>query len=168
MSIVKPFFWKGDKSSMTNYGSISLSMVFSKVLAKVMYGRLSHHMHTNNIVPEQFGFRQGSSTENVAFKLTDSVLQSINQKLHVGGKFHDLAKGFNCVHHEILLVKFHYYGIQGTVANRFRPYLADGKQKTNKIITKTFLKMGNSKTWSSQGVNFGPLLFIIYITYLQQ
>jgi hypothetical protein len=28
-------------------------------------------MHTNNVlVPEQFGFRQGSSTENAAFKLT--------------------------------------------------------------------------------------------------
>jgi hypothetical protein len=46
-----------------------------------MYSRLSHHMHTNNIlVPEQFGFRQGSSTENAAFKLTDIVLKSVNQK----------------------------------------------------------------------------------------
>jgi len=36
-----------------------------------MYSGLSHHMHTNNVlVPEQFGFRQGSSTENAAFKLT--------------------------------------------------------------------------------------------------
>jgi len=56
-------------------------MVFSKVLGKVVYSKLSHHMHTNNIlVPEQFGFRQGSSTENAAFKLTDSVPKSINQK----------------------------------------------------------------------------------------
>jgi len=36
-----------------------------------MYSRLSHHMHTNNIlVPEQIGFGQGKSTDNAAFKLT--------------------------------------------------------------------------------------------------
>jgi hypothetical protein len=64
ISIVKPLFKKGDKTSMTNYMPISLLMVSSKVLGKVMYNRLSHHMHTNNIlVPEQFGFRQRSSTE---------------------------------------------------------------------------------------------------------
>jgi hypothetical protein len=51
-----------------------------------MYNRLSHHMHTNNtLVPEQFGLRQGKSTDNAAFMLSNSVLKSINQKMHVGG-----------------------------------------------------------------------------------
>jgi hypothetical protein len=46
-----------------------------------MYGRLSHYLQTNNIlVPEQFGFRKEISTENAVFKLTDSVLISINIK----------------------------------------------------------------------------------------
>jgi hypothetical protein len=31
-----------------------------------------------------------------------------------GGIFWDLAKVFDCVNQEILLVKLHYYGIQGT------------------------------------------------------
>jgi hypothetical protein len=50
-------------------------------------------MHANNIlVPEQFGFRQGKSTKNVAFKLTDSVFKSINQIC-------DLAKAVDYVNH---------------------------------------------------------------------
>jgi hypothetical protein len=65
-----------------------------------MYSRLSHHVHTNNIlIPKQYGFRQGSSTEDAAFKLTDSVLKSINQKMHVGGMFCDLAKASGCINH---------------------------------------------------------------------
>jgi hypothetical protein len=61
-------------------------------------------MHINNIlVPEQFGFRQGESTNNAAFKLTNSVLKSINQKMHVGKILFDLAKASDFVNHEILL-----------------------------------------------------------------
>jgi hypothetical protein len=116
---------------MKNYRPISLLTVFSKVLEKVMYNRLSHHKHTNNIlVPEQFGFRQGKSPDNAAFKLTNSILKSIKQKMHLWGIFCDLAEAFDWVNHEILLAKLHYYGIQGTIANWFGSYLTNRKQKT--------------------------------------
>jgi hypothetical protein len=60
-----------------------------------MYNRLSHHMHTNNmLVPEKFGFRQGKCTGNAAFKLTNSVLKSVNQKIYVGGIFCVFSKTF--------------------------------------------------------------------------
>jgi hypothetical protein len=80
------------------------------------------------LVPEQFGFRQGKSTENAAFKITGSVFKSINQKMHVG-IFCYLAKAFDSVNHEILLAKLHYYGVQGTVANWFRSFLTENKKK---------------------------------------
>jgi hypothetical protein len=57
--------------SVTNYGSISLLIIFSKVLEKVTYNKLSHYLRTNNIlVPEKYGFRRGISTENTPFKQT--------------------------------------------------------------------------------------------------
>ena len=66
-----------------------------------MHSRLSHHLHTNNIlVTEQCGFRKGISTEDAAWRLTDNVLKSINQKMQVGEICCDLAKTFDCVNHE--------------------------------------------------------------------
>jgi hypothetical protein len=50
--------------------------------------------------------------------------------MHVGGISCDLAKSLDCVNQEILVAKLHYYGIQGTVANRFRSHLTNRKQKT--------------------------------------
>jgi hypothetical protein len=98
---------------MKNHRTISLLTVFSKVMEKVIYNRLSHHMHTSNIlVPEQFGFRQGSSTDNAAFKLIGVYSNLSIKKRHVSGIFCDLANVFDCVYHEILLVKVHNYGIQ--------------------------------------------------------
>jgi hypothetical protein len=79
--------------------------------------------------------------------------------MHVGGIFCDSAKSFDYVNHEILLLKLHYYDIQGTVAKWFRSHLTGRKQ----IITEIFLKIGNSKTWSSQGSILGSLLFVIYV-----
>jgi hypothetical protein len=76
ISVVKPLYKKGHKTSMTNYRPISLLTTFSKTLEKVMYNRLSHHTQSNNIlVPEQFGFRKDVSTEDAAFKLTDKYVK---------------------------------------------------------------------------------------------
>jgi hypothetical protein len=68
----------------------SLLTTFSKVLEKVMYSRLSQHMHYHNIlVPEQSGFRKGISTQDVAYQLRDNVLKAVKQKMHVGEIFCD-------------------------------------------------------------------------------
>jgi Notch-like protein len=69
MSVVRPLYKKSDKISMTNYRPISLLTTFSKVLYKVIYNRLSHHMYINNIlVPEQYGFRKGVSIEKCSLQ----------------------------------------------------------------------------------------------------
>jgi hypothetical protein len=49
--------------------------------------------------------------------------------MHVGEIFCYLAKTFDSVNHEILLSKLCVYGIQGIVAEWFKSYLADRKQK---------------------------------------
>jgi hypothetical protein len=72
---------------MSNYRPTSLLTTFSKILEKVTYNWLSHYLQTNNIlVSEQFAFRKEISTENAAFKLTDSVLKSRNQEMQQENK----------------------------------------------------------------------------------
>jgi len=79
-----------------------------------MHGIVSQHLHTNNIlVTEQYGFRKGISTEDVAFRLRDITFKSINQQMQVEGIFCDLAKASDCVNHDILSAKLHFYGIWG-------------------------------------------------------
>ena len=111
---------------MTNYRPVSLLTVFSKVLEKAMYSRLSQQLHANNIVvTEQYNFREEISTEDAAFRLTDIVFKSVYQKMHVGGIVCDLAKAFDGVNHEILLPKLHFYGILGVSEDWLRSYLTN-------------------------------------------
>jgi hypothetical protein len=126
-----------------------------------MQNRLNHYLQTNNIpVPKQFGFREGICNENSAFRLIDSVLKSINKKMHVGGICCDLVKALNCVNHEILLTKLHFWHSRSN--SKLIQILPNRKQKIIKIIKfnpKHLLKLGNNRAWNSPAVNFKAFAF---------
>jgi len=48
--------------------------------------------------------------------------------MHVGGILCDVAKACDCMHHEILLAKLHFHGIQGG-CDWFRSCLKERKLK---------------------------------------
>ena len=49
--------------------------------------------------------------------------------MHVAGIFCDLTEAFDCMNHEILLAKLHFYGIRGVYEDWFRSYLTNTRQK---------------------------------------
>jgi tRNA G37 N-methylase TrmD len=58
---------------MTNDRPVSVLTVFPKVFEKALQSILSQQLHTNILVTEEYGFRKRISSEDAAFRLTDSA-----------------------------------------------------------------------------------------------
>lgn len=60
--------------------------------------------------------------------LVTKILKAFERKNFAWGTFCDLSKRLDCVDHDILLPKLHYYSIHGLALNLFKFYLSNGKQ----------------------------------------
>jgi hypothetical protein len=84
----------------------SLLTSFPKVFEKAMYDRLTEHFNINKIlIKQQFGFGKNLATEDIIYKLTNEILNVLNNKTIVDSIFCDLEKAFHSVNHEKLLIK---------------------------------------------------------------
>jgi hypothetical protein len=129
-AIVKPLFKNGGRSNISNCRPISLLLVFSKILEKIMFCRLKQQLSINNILlMERYGFRMDWSTEQADYTLVNGILQAWNSELQVVGIFCDLDKAFDRVNHEILIEKLKYYGDNGTAIDWIKSYLHKRKQR---------------------------------------
>jgi len=147
LSIIEPIYKKGNRMNPTNYSPISLLTSFLKGFEKDLCIGLTEHFYSNKLlVGNLFGFRKGAATEDVTFKLTNEILNALNNKTMAGSIFCDLEKAFNSVNHDLLLSKLHYYGISGKAKLLLESYIQNRYQRVQ--IINLYLNSNTVSKWT--------------------
>ena len=119
-----------------------------------------HHLSpqcNNLLIPHQFGFRKGHSTDYAILHIYDKIIESFSKKEHMIGIFMDLSKAFDTIDHQILIHKLNSYGIRGQALSWFKDYLHNRQQY---VAFQTHESQKQSiKCGVPQGSILGPLLY---------
>ena len=158
---VIPVFKKGDKTNLNNYRPISLLPVLSKVYEKVLNKQLNVVINNGYIDDNQFGFREGFSTEDATLKFVNKIEEDIRLGKHVATVYVDVSKAFDSCDHGLLINKIKRTGLNNKGINLMTSYLKNREQG----ITVNNIEGGKytSNIGVPQGSILGPTLFKIYI-----
>lgn len=165
ISKVNPVFKKGDKANPANFRPISLIPTIGKIIEHVVYKQVSTYLELSGLLSNcQYGFRQGRSTMGAIDALVGDILTAFEEGTFAWGTFCDLTKAFDCVEHDILINKLHFYGIHGTALKFFQSYLH--KRRQTVCVDGEWSPVLELKCGVPQGSVLGPLLFLIAINDL--
>lgn len=162
ISKVTPIYKSGDKTSPSNYRPIAVLPNLSKVVETSIKEQLVNYLQSNNIINRnQFGFIANSSTISACSQLVTQIEHNLDKGNVVIALFVDIRKAFDCVNHQLLLIKLNQLGMTGTTYNIFKSFLEDRKQFVN--IENENSNINQIKSGVPQGAILSPVLFNIFI-----
>ena len=109
-------------------------------------------------------YRKGYSTNYALLWLIENWRAALYSNLFTGTVLMDLSKAFDCIPHDLLIVKLHAYGFSFETLTFLNSYLRNRKQcvKINNICSD-FLKILSGVPQDSI---LGPILFNIFLNDL--
>ncbi|CAB4017279.1 Hypothetical predicted protein, partial [Paramuricea clavata] len=138
---LSPILKTDDQTLSSNYRPISLLNTISKVLERRVFNHCSMHLEPQ-IYHLQHGFMKGRSTVTQLVEVYDDIVNSVASGKEVDVLYLDLAKAFDKVPHNLLLLKLQLHGITDPLLLWMQSYLSDRKQRVVLMSWRVLLLIG--------------------------
>ncbi|XP_003739610.1 uncharacterized protein LOC100908256 [Galendromus occidentalis] len=168
MSYVTPVYKsKGARTDASNYRPISINVIASKVLERILSNHILAHCESNNLLdPNQFGFRPNRSTVLQLIDAQNHWITAFNDHSATADVIYiDFRAAFDVVNHGLLISKLPSFGLSDELCKWFANFLADRSCRVR--VESSFSNSYPCPSGVIQGSVVGPLLYLLFTTDLK-
>ena len=148
---------------LTDFRPISLLIVFSKILEKLVAEQMKSYFEENQLFDTfQSAYREHHSTTTALLEIMECINAAMDNSEITILTLLDYSKAFDCANHKLIIAKLKALGFKETALKWIESYLNNRSQQ---VITDK-----GKSTWKflrngvPQGSILGPLLFTILIS----
>jgi len=154
-------------SSPADYRPISLTSSVCRTMESIILDKIVEHLDKEGLFSSnQHGFLRKKGTISCMFECLDCWTDSFEKGYSFDILYLDIAKAFDSISHVKLIRRLQHVGIQGLLLKWLTIWLTQRTQAVK--IGDTLSSFRKVRSGVPQGSVLGPLLFIIYMSTLDE